>query len=293
MASDVKISKVDLLKKSTDWRWFESFVAAGGQASQERFRRWDRLRTGGQWEDVKEFLKSFRHDALHSIELADIEEVVGHRGRHPTTHALKGLTAAAHREFLDVSDFSPPFAIEYLLHDCLERLGRVPRWNDVVFYLFNIERDRYIVPFMNKYHLISGTPETKLGSPYFATLQWRTGNAYYSFLREIHLLTMLRQTYGLDVRYHVLADVEFKADLIAGDTLVALYLPNKKYRDDRIGRKLKISDANPNRKTIEVRIETHGGYGAPWMTSPASIRSLVDILERDRCPRLLESNEMA
>lgn len=285
MREEVKIPDSKNPSNGTDWSWFESFVDDGGPAAAERLRRWNERRSGPQWDGVKRFLKSLKHDVLHRLELAEIEEIVGLRRGRPTTHALENLTVA-NRDFKDIADFSPPFAIEYLLHDCMETLGRVPRWTDVKRNLFITHRERYIEPFLEKYDLVSGSPETTLGSPYFATLQWRVGTAFYSFLREVHLLTSLRRKFALDVRYHVLADVEFKADLVAGDTLVALYLPNEKYRDDRSGRKIKISEANPGRKTIEVRIETHGSYTLPWMASQDSIMRLVQTLTANGCPRL-------
>lgn len=281
----VEYSDLKATTSGTDWRWFESFVFAGGSASVARLILWNVRRQGAQWGPVKQFLRKLKHDTLHGLAVEEVEVVAGLLPGKPTTHALADLRPGD-GQFGGVAEFCPPFAIEYLLHDCLETLGRVPRWSDVKRYLFVEHRERYILPFLHEFGLVSGTLEARVGSPHFAALQWRIGNAYYSLIREIHLLTTLRQRYGLDVRYHVLADVEYKADLVAGDVLVAIYVPNGRYRDGHAGRKMSVTSANPGRRTLEVRVQVRKDFGRPWLVTEESVKSVAETLAEIGCPRL-------
>jgi hypothetical protein len=284
MEDEVKIPNSEKCIHGTDWGWFESFVKTGGPQAAARMRRWNEKRGGPRYREVKNFLASLQHDVLHRIPLSEIEEVAHLRGGEPTKHALHDVFPEDGK-YAGINNFSPPFAIEYLLHDCLETLGRVPRWKDFRNYILKDKRERYYEPFLKTYNLTRGGPGTALGDPHMKALHWRIGTAFYSFLREIHLLTSLRESFGLDVRYHVLADVEFKADLVAGETLVALYVPSE-YRDGYSGRKTSITEANPARKTIELRVEVRRDYGKPWVVYPQSLQEIAAKLEAGGCPRL-------
>lgn len=52
---------------------------------------------------------------------------------------------------------------------------------------------------------------------------WRLGNAYYSCLRELYVLAVLREA-GVPAEYHVIADALFRADFRAGETIISLYV---------------------------------------------------------------------
>lgn len=67
--------------------------------------------------------------------------------------------------------------------------------------------------------------------------KWRLGKFYLSAIREIDVLAKLRHS-GLELKYHLLADVLFRADFWRGNTLVCLYFPNPAYRSgSKTGRK--------------------------------------------------------
>lgn len=265
----------------TDWDWLLSFVGAGGPAAAERLRRWEARRSGEQWDRVKEFLRALRHDRLHSLDLGEVEDACGADGRPWNGGHALGSLRPAQGDYRGIRDFSTPFALEYLFHGCLEENGRLPRWPDILRYLFVEHRARYVEPFYERYGLVAGSPETRVGSPHMSALQWRVGNAYYSWLREIHLLTALRRRHGLDVRYHALADAEFKADLVHRDTVVALYVPNGRYRDGSSGRKVTAADVNPGRRVIELRLELRRVFGRPWLVTDEAIGRVADAIAAD------------
>jgi hypothetical protein len=74
-----------------------------------------------------------------------------------------------------------------------------------------------------------------------ASIQWRVGNAYLSYLREMYVIAVLREE-GFDVRYHLLADVLFRADCWVKDTCVGIYVRNLKFRAGRRGRKPRVQE---------------------------------------------------
>lgn len=259
-------------------------MAAGGVAASDRLRRWNERRRTPEWRPVKKFLVGIRHDALHNLSLEDVQAAVD-----STEHAIEEIRPAQ-GTYAGISDFCPPFAMEYLFHDCLEDLGRTPLWQDIKTYLFERKRDRYVEPFLAKYRIASGSRDARLDSPYFIALKYRVGNAYYSFIREVHLMTVLRRKYGLDVRYHVFADVEYKSDLVAGDVLVALYVPNGRYRDGADGRKTSIATANPSRKTLSVTLAVRKDFGKPWLVTDEAIKDIAEKLMAEGCPRLPPSS---
>lgn len=261
--------------RGTDWNWFMSFVQAGGPEAATRLKKWDDARTGPQWEEVKTFLRGLRHDLLHELELDAVCAACGTDGHEWKGRHVLGVLRPEHAKFERINDFSTPFALEYLFHGCLEEKGRLPGWNDVISYIFSERRSWYIDPFYAFYGLVPGAPETKPGSAHMSALQWRVGNAYYSWLREVHLLTALRRRHGLDVRYHALADAEFKADLVHDDAVVALYVRNDRYRNGARGRKVTATAANPNRRVVEMPIDLRRDFGRPWMITDESIAAVA------------------
>lgn len=262
--------------RGTDWAWFMSFVESGGAPAADRLRKWEETRSGPEWDPVKAFLRDLRHHHLHELEIEDVVAACGADGREwrKGDHALGDLRPDDGK-FSGIANFSTPFALEYLFHGCLEEKGRIPRWCDITNYLFSRHREKYIEPFYRAYRLDSTAPETRPGAPHMQALQWRVGNAYYSWLREVHLLTVLRRRHGLDVRYHALADAQFKADLIHGDTVIALYVRNDRYRNGAKGRKVTATEANPNRRVLEIAIDLRKDFGKPWIITDQSIASVA------------------
>ncbi|WP_410608787.1 hypothetical protein [Amycolatopsis sp. lyj-109] len=63
-------------------------------------------------------------------------------------------------------------------------------------------------------------------------LRWRFGNAYYSFLREVHTLVYLRGN-GLDVRFHPLADALFRIDSWMDDAVFSIWVASENFRHEK------------------------------------------------------------
>ncbi len=94
-------------------------------------------------------------------------------------------------------------------------------------------------------------------------MRWRIGNYYYSFLREIHLLSILRET-GLDLLFHPLADALFRVDAWLGDLVLSLYVGNARYRTvTGTGRKLAARE-------IRIQPRWRRRWGSSWRLSDDS-----------------------
>ncbi len=87
---------------------------------------------------------------------------------------------------------------------------------------------------------------------------------------------------GLDVRYHIIADVLFRADFWIGNLIVSLYFPNSNYRHGKNeGRKPPaekfFTGANPPFKVVHFPVERQG-FGKVWLASTDSIARLKELI---------------
>lgn len=161
------------------------------------------------------------------------------------THPLRNV----HKEDIDhielARDWEPGFAFVHLFHLLMEELGRPPLWSE--FDQFAYETDRGVQMFGSERielegrifsqeleRLTSDHPEWK-GLENRArilakgSLDWRIGNAYYGFMREMFTAVALRER-GLDVKVHPLADANFRADGWLGQNILSVFVINPRYK---------------------------------------------------------------
>lgn len=222
------------------------------------------------------------HRRLYAL---TVEEVL--KAARATKHAL-GDVKKAEAKFRGINNFSPPVPMVYIFHRLLEESGRVPLWEDVKRYVLLIRPDLLWGPFRQEYGLAPGHPDAVEGSRTMRAFQWRLGAAYYSWLREVHMLTVLRREHGFDLRYHFLADAEWKADFVGGRVLVELYLKNGDYKDGSGGRKALCADMNPGPAfdVVPVKLETENIGGVVWLVSGKTVRETADKLAAAGCRRI-------
>ncbi|MGW5020890.1 hypothetical protein [Streptomyces cacaoi] len=153
----------------------------------------------------------------------------------PGGHALSWVKKADVDRVPAVADWNPPFAFGYLLHHMLETGGRLPEWPEVSKYVGNHpDGVRILGSAIRRVH---AEHDARYGWQLVEdAIQWRLGNAYYSFLRELHVLSHLRAR-GLDAQVHPLADALFRVDAWCGNRVLCLYIGNNAYRNEHEGRK--------------------------------------------------------
>jgi hypothetical protein len=202
------------------------------------------------------------------------------RAARGTSHALGRARPGDQRP--GEADFSPPLPFAYVLHDLMASLGRLPLWQDVVAHL-KTSPELLLAPYCERF----GWPLSDFAGDWDAhrhtrSVRFRTGNAYYSFLREAHLAACLRERYGFKVEYHTILDLEWKHDLIVDDLPLALFVNNRQYRQhaDEVsrGRKRSIGHLNPARRTASLVMEARAAFGNVWLVDREAMKRIADRL---------------
>lgn len=268
----------------TDWDWFMEFVRKGGEGSLRRYENWIRRRsslTEGFRERFDEF-KGFRHEKLYGLRPSDFDRAKQKMGKD---HALGDLK----KNLIDHSlskDFTPPVPFMYPFHVLLEEIGRFPAWWEVWEFLVKDRPDLVMTPYA-AYNGLKPTDAEFKTKRYAEAFRWRVGIVYYSWLREVHLLTELRCVHRLDVRYHFAADAEWKADLIGGDVLLELYVTNEAYKTAQgKGRKETCATANPWAKTVRFGFANQFRRERPYLIENDDISKIAAEMAAAGCPSL-------
>lgn len=256
-------------------------IKPGGIVAEKNLSFWMQRAQKTEWVDIGTFVSNHDHKTLYQLTLDDINRVT--KDRDPsirTGHAIGNI----HRGEVGVSrteKFSTPWALVYLFHGLMERKGTLPRWEDFDNFLRGAARKRYYEPFMKAFDYPNQTEQSIVELE--RGFHYRAGNAYYSFLREIDLFTRLRIIYGLDVRYHLLADTQFKIDLWVKNVLVSLFIGNPTYRKGSLGRKSRVCEKLniDNFHLLELDLKTgKSSSGYPLLASENEIIRAVDMIKK-------------
>jgi len=196
---------------------------------------------------------------------AEVLPLLGNRGRTMLTNwrkrrpqAVDSMTGFVHRRIFDIrpEDLAPllnppldrwPFpvgarrrdwhipAVDNLsggeplvlaMHRYVEENARVPSWPDVVDWMTTPAMlPVFVTPAWELFHSLPDVarPERRRWQ---MAIQWRIGNAYLSFLREMDFLSRMTHEMGIPLRTHVVVDTVLKIDFWHGDDAICLWLPN-------------------------------------------------------------------
>lgn len=160
-----------------------------------------------------------------------------------TRHALEGpegrrLRRSVGESIAEVANWYPNFPIVHSLYWAVEHLQRPPLWDEFIALWREKEPARTMLGVPAARAVTAAEQAGRSRADAEEAMWWRLGNAYYSLLRELYVLAVLRDS-GRPVEYHVLADALFRVDFWLGDTVISLYVANERYRDARgAGRKL-------------------------------------------------------
>ncbi|UDL05724.1 hypothetical protein [Marinobacter sp. CA1] len=240
------------------------------QAGWKELERWEQRRP----EKVVRFAKGFAHEFLFKVRPEDVLAVVDR-----TAHALGDVHKS--EALPEIEDYSAPFAFQDIFHACLEEKETVPTWEQFREWFAKERRDLFVEDYLKDINPGARTKEEKRRLK--RALKWRLGKAYYSSLREVHLLASLRHTYGLDVKYHVLADVRLRVDFWMGNQVIICYFSNQNYRAGTEGRKPRTQGYFRDNAVgfHSVAMYETEQYGRAWLVSNAEIERLADCLHSD------------
>ncbi|WP_280265718.1 hypothetical protein [Nocardia wallacei] len=198
-----------------------------------------------------------------------------------TEHALGRVRKADAERVVLIRDWFPDFAFTHVFNLMLEEVGRLYKWEE--FYEWcqgSATRPWLWEPaqeMVEKAQLQGFSQHQALGA-----MRWRVGNAYYSFLRELHVLAGLRKR-GLPMLFHPLADALFRADAWCENVLLELFIGNRTFKTGDDGRKPKTEDYftdQPKFEVVRFEMQLQRKFGTVHVPADTEI---------DRCARLIQS----
>jgi hypothetical protein len=226
---------------------------------------------------IRRFVLGHEHRVIDTLTMADIKAATEwSRAEIPKRHALGESRGTAPHRWLD--DFDTPWTFNYQFHGLLDKMKKIPTWEEYENWFFSQGASTYYVPAVEALKRRHPSPNKADFTQFLACLRWRVGCAYYSFLREMHLYTTLRVVYGLPMRYHVLADSQMRIDMWCHNYLLAVCVENKDYRAEQGGRKQRLEDIvrGTRFQVIPVTLGKPTGFGRPHLVSPAEIKRVAE-----------------
>jgi hypothetical protein len=244
--------------------------------ARELLRRW---RTDPARPQVPRVVMAHTTRVLYALDPAGIEAVCA-ASEHPLGDIRKQTAMAVG----PIVDWRPDFAFTHVMHLAMERLEVLPSFGEFTGFCANDPVGRAALGDparrIRQLAVDQGFPAQQAAQ----AVRWRIGLAYYSFVREVYTIAVLRAA-GLDVRAHPLADALFRADAWTGRTVLSIYIQNPRFRDGPRGRKPRsgqiLAGARPPFRHEELRLATRHEYGCVHLPDPAEIRAVAERLSAD------------
>jgi hypothetical protein len=247
------------------------------EAKHEYFAKWEknpkRIEAG-----VVSTMRNHVTKAIYSCTLETFESI---KANH--THPLKDIKKKDIEHIELATNWEPDFAFVHLFHLLMEDLGRPPLWSefdqfaydtDEGLNMFGYERavlenkifDQELERITTE-HPTWKNPENRAKLLAAGSLDWRIGNAYYGFMRDMYTAVALRER-GLDVRVHPLADANFRADGWVGRNILSVFVINPRYKiadqhrakRHHAGRKQHVESLFPQRQFDFVALTMDGAH---------------------------------
>ncbi len=245
----------------------DELIENGGAGARAAYRAW-RERPG--YEGVVEFVTNFTHEYLYRITPEELRDT-----RAGSEHALGEVQS---QEKMDVvEDFTCPFALQHLFHRYIESKRAVPRWQDFEDWIKHDVKQNWLTPLAERTGF--GSADETVRRKIARATRWRIGKFYLSAMRELDVLCRLRVNYGVDLNYHLIADVLLRVDFWTRNKLLCLYFPNPEYRAGKEGRKPPAEKFfRQSRTRFDVQELTIGrqGYGKFWLASEDDLRRIAE-----------------
>lgn len=185
---------------------------------------------------VVPFVEKAATAAAYMLKPSDVEFACAH-----TVHALGDIDKRVATSVAAIVDWHPSFAFQHVLHHCLETLGEAPTYQAFRTFCRDDEMARAMLTDPARERVAQAEAAGVPASVARSAMQWRVGNAYLSFMRELYVLSVLRQA-EVDARYHVLADVLFRVDFWVADLCLSVFVGNPRFLSGSSGRKIPAPD---------------------------------------------------
>lgn len=253
-------------------------IARFAGRSRRATSRLDAWRSDPSKVDVVPLVEGHDVSVLYTLAPADVIAVC-----ERTEHALGDVRKRDIESMESIRDWHPAFAFTHVLHFAVERLGCLPSFEEFRAFCRDDPTGRRTLwdPAIEMIRR-SASPG---GDLRFArdAMRWRIGNAYYSFLREVFVLAVLRDR-GLEAQVHPLADALFRVDLWINDVNVSLFIGNTLFRASGAGRKDRpedlLADSDPPFRFHSLQLPTQHRFGIVHLPARDSIEQSAVSLAR-------------
>lgn len=282
---------------STDWSDVERFIENAGGEAKSGFTRW-MTRNSEKRPDFPKWYgvyKKFCHETLFTIKPDEITTHVRRLASIPGEHALGTLKGREQTSL--IKNVTPTAPIMLSFHTVLELYRRPFLWTE--FWNFHLENEDYFLRHaLDAIGISARARDVDFeGSLHLRTIRYRLGMGFYTGWKEAFVLSVLRHIHGLDVRYHFFLDLEWKADLYAGDLLVEIFVNNETMKSvetangrltsEMLGRKTPCSDRNPGKKILVVAKDAENRFGSCWLHNRREIDWMASRLRAYDCPSII------
>lgn len=212
--------------------------------------------------------------AVDSIQPQDVLKLCKEIAADRSKHALGEIKSADVAKVPEIRDWHPDFAFTQVLHFVTEVAGVLLPFDD--FIRHSVFKEAFYDQIREKISSVAQCNEEKESLAKRA-VRWRLGIAYYSFLKEQYVISLMRSE-GISVKQHPLADALFKVDCWAGNTNIDLYVTNPLFRakGGSAGRKIKsadlLADAVPPFTSIILECATRHTFGDVHLPDEDEVR---------------------
>lgn len=231
-------------------------------------------RTNPRRAAVVPVVEAHQSTVVHQLGVADVEAAC-----RKTDHALGNVNWEKIRELKSIHDWNPDFAFTHVLHVELEKRASIPTWQQLKQstgpWEAYVRRPALAQRNQTAADLTrSGMTQKDAITLAGHAMQWRLGNAYYSFVRELFVIATLRAE-GIEATFHPLADALFRADAWVNDTVLSLFIANPTYLSKFDGRKHPaakiLSDAQPPLRFKQLELPIQPKFGSVHLPKRSEI----------------------
>nr|WP_250807849.1 hypothetical protein [Neorhizobium tomejilense] len=269
----------------TDWNWMlDQAARGGGEDVQAKLKRWDegrrRLHGNRVWDKIVTAMRQFEHRHLYTLKEADIGDVMAR------THSSFGGVTGDDSEKGGIDKATSPAPYVLMLHNLLETKGTIPTWQDFQEYHWKNPGVylRFIADFV-RLPVGMFIDSDWLTHPVARAIRYRLGSAYNSFIRELHLMCVLRERYGILLTHHFLLDALWKIDFLHNNTALEVFLENPRWKvknpeaaERERAKKTLCHKTNPARDVLMVTFAKRSdskSYDFPWLFTDAEIAEVA------------------
>lgn len=215
--------------------------------------------------------------ALYGVTSEEVARTVS-----TTSHPLGDIKKELRDRVPSVRDWHPAFSFQHVLHHSLESTGRVLPYQEFRAFCASDAQARAML--LAPAAAMNVRAQSQDGASFDEArdaLRWRVGLAYYSFLRELHVITALREAH-IDVRCHVLADCLFRVDFWIGPHCFELFVTSPFFKGGHAGRKRgPAAYVGPSSRLVFHRLElpVQHEYGIVHLPSaPGAVAAVQGLL---------------